>query len=111
MSSITMFGKRSKSNALPLPPLARDNPAAVEDLRAWATPHGPQQVILEPTWADPAAWGLMLVDIAHHAANAYARSGVDARFALERIREAWEAEWSNRSDTALDITSDAEHEN
>jgi Domain of unknown function (DUF5076) len=35
-------------------------------LRVWAGPGLPQQVTLNVPWDDPAAWNLVLVDIARH---------------------------------------------
>jgi len=67
------------------PPLAQD-PAAQEVLRVWAVADASQEYVLQPTWDDPAAWGLMLVDIARHAARAYARDGQQTeQQVLERI--------------------------
>ncbi len=62
-----MFGQRK--NELNPPPIASEM-EAVEVLRAWAKPGSPQQFTLRTTWKDPAAWGLMLADIARHAAKA-----------------------------------------
>ena len=55
------------------PPIAAVQPNAVEVLRMWAVRDGPQQLTLITHWDDPGAWGLLLVDIARHAAQAYAR--------------------------------------
>lgn len=99
-----MFGKKSNPSSLSPPPIATEA-NAVEVLRAWAAPGAPQQVTLRPTWNDPGAWGLMLVDIARHAANAYANEGRDREEVLNRIRELWDAEWTRPTDDARDITS------
>src|SRR5262245_31482997 len=101
----SMFGKRSKTKELPPPPIAKSNSNAVEVLRAWAAPGAPQHVTLHTTWKDPGAWGLMLVDIANHAANAYAKEGHNRDEVLGRIRELWDAEWSSSTDNPKDITS------
>lgn len=97
-----MFGRKTNSNALSPPPLAT-NPKSVEVLRAWAVPGEPQQVTLRPTWDDPGAWGLMLVDIARHAANAYANEGRDHDEIIRRIRELWDAEWDAPTDGAREL--------
>jgi Domain of unknown function (DUF5076) len=97
-----MFGKSSNQNSLALPPLAETNPAAVEVLRVWAAPGSPQQLTLRTTWKDPGAWGLLLADVARHAAQAYKAEGRDPEEVLMRIRKLWEAEWAsptNRSHT------------
>jgi hypothetical protein len=93
-----MFGKRSNQNSLPVPPLAEANPEAVEVLRVWATPGRPQQLTLRTTWKDPGAWGLLLVDVARHAAQAYKGEGRDPEEVLMRIRALWEAEWADPTD-------------
>jgi Domain of unknown function (DUF5076) len=94
-----MPGKRD----LEPPPIASDS-QATEVLRIWAAPDSPQQLTLRTTWKDPGAWGLLLVDVARHAANAYAKEGQDRITALARIRELWEAEWSDPTDEPKDIT-------
>lgn len=98
-----MFRKRQHRNELESPPIAADADA-VEVLRAWAVPGKPQQVTLRTTWKDPGAWGVMLVDLAHHAANAYADEGHDRSAALSRIYEAFDAERSEPTDAPEDIT-------
>ncbi|HSR40783.1 MAG TPA: DUF5076 domain-containing protein [Longimicrobiales bacterium] len=84
--------------ALDVPPLAREEPSAVEVLRIWSAPDGVQQLSLRTTWTDPGAWGLLLVDVARHAARAYARDGIDEEVALARIHELFSAEWSSATD-------------
>lgn len=99
-----MFGKKQDQRALAPPPIASES-SAVEVLRAWAAPGTPQQLTLRVVWGDPGAWGLMLIDIARHAANAYENEGHNREEALNRIRELWDAEWVNPTDDARDITS------
>lgn len=89
-----MFGKK-KTGELQTPPIARHASDAVEILRVWASPGSPQQLTLRPCWKDPGAWGLVLVDIARHAAQAYAQEGRDPGEALQRIRELFDAEWTS----------------
>jgi hypothetical protein len=45
----------------------------------------------------------MLVDIARHAAKAYAKEGQDPAVVLARIREMFEAEWSAPTDAPSDL--------
>jgi hypothetical protein len=96
-----MFGKRSSNQGLEPPPLANSRDA-VEVLRVWSAPNDVQQVALRTNWSDPAVWGLLLVDLARHAARAYERSGRDAALVLARIREGFDAEWSHPTDTPRD---------
>jgi Domain of unknown function (DUF5076) len=65
-------------------------------------PHYPREhEALQTDQADPAAWGILLADIARHAAKAYALNGVYAEDeALHRIRQVFYAEWSAPTDVA-----------
>lgn len=101
-----MFGDRKNENSLPLPPIANDNVSATEVLRVWAAPGTPQQLIMQTTWSDPGAWGLLLVDIARHASKAYEADGRDPIEVLKRIHECWNAEWNEPTDDAPTIDAD-----
>ena len=81
------------------PPIAQE-PNAHEVLRVWASTGVSQQCVLQTTWQDPAAWGLLLVDIARHAARAYANAGsLSEQQAFERIMLGFNAERSSATDT------------
>jgi hypothetical protein len=86
-------------NELPIPPKASEDRRAVEILRVWAA-GGKQHVTLATgLWKDPACWGLMLVDLAKHVANAYAQSiDISALEALRSIRKGIDAEWESATD-------------
>jgi len=88
---------------LELPPIATSDPDAVEVLRVWAAPGQPQQVTLRTTWTDAGAWGLMLADVARHAAKAYAKEGKNPADVLARIRQLLDAELSHPTDTPSQI--------
>jgi hypothetical protein len=47
----------------------------------------------------------MLVDVARHAAKAYAKEGQDPEVVLARIRQIFDAEWSSPTDTPQDISA------
>ena len=98
-----MFGKRKNANELDPPPQVQGDPDAREVMRVWASPGQPQTVTLLTTWNDPGAWGLMLVDIARHAANAYANEGMPRAEALARIKALFDAEWASPTDEAREI--------
>ena len=98
-----MFGKRQNQNALEPPPIAQTNVDAIEVLRVWAAPGQAQQVTLRTTWKDSGAWGLLLVDVARHAAEAYAGEGHDRASTLARIKELFEAEWAEPTDTPASV--------
>lgn len=93
-----------KDRELDPPPIADENPESREFLRIWAPPGAGPQMTLLPTWKDPAAWGLLLVDIARHAALAYAREGQDPDAVLQRIWEYCDAERSAPTDDPEDFT-------
>jgi Domain of unknown function (DUF5076) len=67
-------------------------------LTVWAAPAKAQQFTIRSTYKDPAAWGLLLIDIARHVARAYAAEGRDEKQTLDKIRSAFEIEWSNATD-------------
>ena len=89
-----MFGKKQKLGLEP-PDLATHRDA-VEILRVWVMPEWEQmQVALHPHHPDPSVWGIALVDIARHAAKAYALDqGMSEDQALLRIKQVFDAEWS-----------------
>jgi hypothetical protein len=84
-------------NALDQPPIAK-NAAAVEVLRVWALPGEKQQIVLKATWKEPGAWGLLLADVAGHAANAFAEDGHNRTEAFNRIIEFLNAELAKPTD-------------
>src|SRR5262245_22291139 len=92
-----MFGKHS--GALNVPPAAANSRAAVEVVRVWVA-EGGQHVTLRPeVWEDPAAWGILLVDLARHLARAYHQgAGRPLEETLARIRIGFDAEWGSPTD-------------
>ena len=82
----------------PLPPdvIGRDD--ATEVLRAFVLDGG-LSIAFQRAFEDPDMWGLLLVDIARHAARAYAReSDYSEEDALERIVEMFESEIARPTD-------------
>ncbi len=88
------------SRQLPIPPAAADDDRAVELVRVWAA-KGKQHVSLATgLWDDPASWGIMLVDLAKHVANAYEQTtGQNRDDVLNRIKAGFDAEWEKETDT------------
>jgi len=79
-------------SALEPPPIAGTE-GAREILRVWGGSGLPQQVSLNITWKDPAAWGILLVDIARHVSKSYAGQGeFSEEQALSRIHAGLKAE-------------------
>jgi hypothetical protein len=89
-----------RKGELQIPPDALTDPNAVEIARVWGA-HGVQHVTLRAgAWKDPGAWGLILVDLARHVANAYAQLvGRDQAEVLARIKESFDVEWNHPTDT------------
>jgi hypothetical protein len=92
-----MFKKRGE---LLIPPIAQRDRDALELARIWAA-EGDQHVTLRAgIWEDPFAWGMMLVDLAHHVANSYEQVGRNREEVLKRLKEGFDAEWASPTDTA-----------
>ncbi len=87
-----------KLNELPIPAGVLDDATATEVLRAWIAHQG-LHVALMPAFEAPEPWGMMLVDIARHAARALADEKICSEAeALQRIRSIFDAEWNTASD-------------
>ena len=72
---------------LPAPAPVLDDARAFELARVWFAAGAPQLSARIALWPDPAAWGLLLGDVARQLAARYAEEAdVDAAMALERIR-------------------------
>jgi hypothetical protein len=86
-------------NELSIPPAAASARQSAEIARVWIA-DGRQHVTLNAqVWKDPAAWGLFLVDLAKHVANAYEQlEGRDRRETLARIKQGFDDEWGHATD-------------
>jgi hypothetical protein len=85
----------------PLPPdvIGRDD--AREVLRAFVLDGG-LSIAFTRAFEEPDVWGMVLVDVARHAARAYAReSAYTEEEALSRIIEMFEAEIARPTDLGL----------
>ena len=81
---------------LRLPDSVLEDPDAEEILRVWITGDAQRFALNPDAWEDPASWGLLLVDLARHAAQAIAtKHGTNAEVVLARIKEGFDVEWSN----------------
>ena len=88
----------SKPRALVIPPGALEDAEGAEVLRAWIANKG-LHVSLAPAFDSPEPWGMMLVDIARHAARAMAAEKICTEAeALNRIRAIIDAEWEEPTD-------------
>jgi hypothetical protein len=82
----------------PLPPDVMDREDATEVLRAFVVDGG-LSIAFQRAFEEPDMWGLLLVDVARHAARAYAReSTFTEEEALARILDMFEAEIARPTD-------------
>jgi hypothetical protein len=82
----------------PLPPDVAGRDDATEVLRAFVVDGG-LSIAFTRAFDEPDMWGLLLVDIARHAARVYAREGdYSEEDALRRIVEMFEAEIARPTD-------------
>ena len=82
----------------PIPPDALTNESAVEVLRAFVVDGG-LSISFVRAFDDPQMWGMVLVDIARHAARAYQKEGAMSEAeALASIVDMFTAELSNVTD-------------
>ena len=83
----------------PLPPDVIGREDATEVLRAFVIDGG-LSIAFQRAFEEPDMWGLLLVDIARHAARAYAReSEYTEEDAMSRILEMFQAEIERPTDT------------
>ena len=88
---------KPKFEALSVPPDALEE-GGVEILRA-SIVDGGVSVALRRSFDDPFTWGVLLVDLARHAARIYAlEAGMHEEEALSEIRKGLEAELSHPTD-------------
>jgi hypothetical protein len=86
---------------LPLPPQVASSPASVEVLRAWVLSSGDLVCsVSASTWKDPSYWGMLLADVARHAANAmHGAHGLPAEESLRQMAHLFCVELSHPTDT------------
>ena len=82
----------------PLPPDLMGREDAIEVLRAFVVDGG-LSIAFQRAFEEPDMWGLLLVDVARHAARAYSRESEYTEVeALRRILEMFEAEIARPTD-------------
>ena len=87
----------------PLPPDVMGRDDAIEVLRAFVVDGG-LSIAFTRAFEEPDMWGLLIVDIARHAARAYAReSDFTEEEALARIVDMFEAEIARPTDTGVTV--------
>ena len=76
----------SDKDQLIIPPAASDDAKSFEILRVWIADNQQHLTLDTGVWEDPAAWGIMLADLAKHIAKAYhLENGLDEASTLQRI--------------------------
>jgi hypothetical protein len=89
----------SAQRELSVPASVTADDSAVELLRLWTTDQG-ERIALRVDLLPPAAWGLILVDLAKHVAQAYAQRGqLTANAAFEAILSGFIAEIGQSTDS------------
>jgi hypothetical protein len=90
-------------NELRIPDDALRDPKAREILRVWISRDAQGFASRPDVWSDPAAWGLLLADVARQVARGYSQThGSDPAVVLSRIRAGLDAEWKHPTDTSTD---------
>lgn len=95
---------KTAPNELAPPPGAYRDPNATEILRAWVVNKGLEVSVIK-AFEDPGMWGLLLVDLARHAARIYEQEKVCGfEQALSEIRKMADAEWNRPTDMGTTTT-------
>ncbi|HEY4283471.1 MAG TPA: DUF5076 domain-containing protein [Chthoniobacterales bacterium] len=87
----------SEKSQLPIPTAATRDPQSFEIIRVWIAEKGQHVSLRSKVWEDPAAWGLMLADLARHIVNAH-NQPLNSEM-LQRIRAAFDAELASPTDS------------
>lgn len=89
----------AERDRLLIPEAAQRDAQSFEILRVWIAEKGQHVSIRAGVWRDPAAWGLMLADLATHIANVYKQdAALDGTQTLQRIKDALLIELDTRTD-------------
>ncbi len=87
------------SAQLLIPDAAKTDPKSFEILRVWVAHKGQHVSLRAGVWGDPAAWGIMLADLASHIATSYQQDARSDRLkTLQRIKAAFDAELASPTD-------------
>jgi len=84
---------------LPIPRPVANEQKALEIVRVWIAGGGQYVSLSTNVMGDPRAWGILLTNLARHAAAATQQTrGMDASETLAQIKAALDAEWANPTD-------------
>lgn len=90
----------SVADDLAIPVAAERDQRSFELLRIWIAEKNQHVSLRSGVWDDPAAWGIMLADLARHITNSYAlNQGRDPEQVLQRIRAGFDVELDSPTDT------------
>ncbi len=86
----------SLHNQLLIPDAAKTDQNSLEVIRVWVSNQNQHFTLRVGLWDDPAAWGLLLADLARNIARSYEQdAALDARATLDRIKLAFNVELDN----------------
>ena len=95
----------AERNDLPIPEAAKNDPKSFELLRVWVANKSQHVSLRVGIWDDPAAWGIMLADLARHVVNAYNQDAArDPVETLQRIKAALDVELASPTDNPIGHT-------
>lgn len=82
------------------PPAASQDAKSFELARLWVANDAQHVALRADVWTDPAAWGIVLADLARHVALAYQhKDGHDLEDVLERVLAGFHTELESPTDS------------
>jgi hypothetical protein len=85
---------------LPIPPSVLASERSVEILRVWINADQSMDTTLIPSFYETAYWGVLLVDLTHRVAEAYAeQTGLPKADVVESIRSVYTSHFDERAKT------------
>ena len=74
----------AENDQLIVPGAAKADAQSFELLRVWVANKGQHVSLRGGVWNDPAAWGLMLADLARHIVNSYGKNDPSEQAGMNR---------------------------
>ena len=83
----------TRHDQLPIPDPVEHDPGSFQLLSVWIASGNQHIALRAEVWDDPAAWGLMLADLARHIASTYELdNGTDRSTTLKRLKAGFDVE-------------------